>query len=76
MLSSACIHLHQVRLPVPDLLQLIHLVDHCHREEKGVKVRVELGPRDAQKSQACLAISSTPGQVAKKDVFQVTHTSR
>ena len=41
------------------------------REQKGVKVRVELGPRDAQKSQACLAISTTPGEVAKKVIHQV-----
>ena len=36
-----------------------------------MKVRVELGPRDAQKSQACLAISTTPGEVAKKSSYQV-----
>ena len=67
---------------IGDLLQL-HLVDTeqsqkaierlCagNREQKGVKVRIELGPRDAQKSQACLAISTTPGEVAKKSTFQV-----
>lgn len=36
-----------------------------------MKVRVELGPRDAQKSQACLAISTTPGEVAKKTSYPV-----
>jgi len=36
-----------------------------------VKVRIELGPRDAHKSQACLAISTTPGEVAKKTSYQV-----
>ena len=41
------------------------------REQKGVKVRIELGPRDAHKSQACLAISLTPGEVAKKVTYQV-----
>lgn len=41
------------------------------REQKGVKVRIELGPRDAHKSQACLAICTTPGQVAKKVTYQV-----
>ena len=34
-------------------------------------MRVELGPRDAHKSQACLAISTTPGEVAKKVAYQV-----
>ena len=48
----------------------LYLFDTC-REQKGVKVRVELGPRDAQKSQACLAISTVPGQVAKKTTYQV-----
>ena len=41
------------------------------REQKGVKVRIELGPRDAHKSQACLAISNKPGEVAKKASYQV-----
>ena len=45
------------------------------REQKEVKVRIELGPRDAQKSQACLAISITPGEVAKKTIFQVLASS-
>ena len=36
-----------------------------------MKVRVELGPRDAHKNQACLAISTTPGEVAKKTSYQV-----
>lgn len=36
-----------------------------------MKVRVELGPRDAQKSQACLAISTTPGEVAKKTSYPI-----
>ncbi|KAA6416581.1 MAG: prolyl-tRNA synthetase [Trebouxia sp. A1-2] len=40
-------------------------------EQKGVKVRIELGPRDAHKSQACLAISTTPGEVAKKASYQI-----
>ena len=36
-----------------------------------MRVRIELGPRDAQKNQACLAISTTPGEVAKKTSYQV-----
>ena len=40
------------------------------REQQGVKVRVELGPRDVHKAQALLAITTIPGQVAKKSTHQ------
>lgn len=41
-----------------------------YREQQGVRVRVELGPRDVHKAQAWLAITTTPGVVAKKSIHQ------
>lgn len=35
-----------------------------------MRVRVELGPRDVHKAQAWLAITTTPGEVAKKSIHQ------
>ncbi len=43
----------------------------CCREDQGVKVRVELGPRDAQARKACLALCRKPGEVADKSFLQV-----
>lgn len=40
-------------------------------EDQGVKVRVELGPRDAQARKACLALCKKPGEVADKSFLQV-----
>eukprot|EP00884_Botryococcus_braunii_P019290 jgi/Botrbrau1/6044/Bobra.0042s0027.1 len=39
-------------------------------EEKGVKLRVELGPRDAQAGTAVLAQCTNPGEVAQKTSLQ------
>jgi hypothetical protein len=42
------------------------------REEKGVKVRLELGPKDADRSTCVLARAGTPGQVAQKTKVKVS----
>ena len=44
-----------------------------YREESGVKVRLELGPKEAAAGQCILAICTTPGEVAAKSTLQV-HT--
>ena len=47
------------------------------REEAGVKVRVELGPKEAAAGQCILAIcTSTPGEVAAKTMMQVRDHAR
>ena len=52
------------------------LLCYCYREDKGVKVRVELGPRDAQARKACLALCKKPGEVADKSFLQVGESFR
>ena len=39
-----------------------------------MKVRVELGPRDAQARKACLALCKKPGEVADKSFLQVSES--
>ncbi|KAK9812949.1 hypothetical protein WJX72_006223 [[Myrmecia] bisecta] len=40
-------------------------------EEKGVKVRIELGPRDADSGECILALCTKPGEVAQKTKIKV-----
>lgn len=42
-----------------------------HWEERGVMVRVELGPQEAASGSCLLAICTTPGEVAAKSTVQV-----
>ena len=42
-----------------------------HWEERGVMVRVELGPQEAISGSCLLAICTTPGEVAAKSTVQV-----
>ena len=42
-----------------------------HWEERGVMVRVELGPQEALSGSCLLAICTTPGEVAAKSTVQV-----
>ena len=48
---------------------LFHVAMHC-REQAGVKVRLELGPKEAAAGQCILAICTTPGEVAAKTTLQ------
>ena len=41
------------------------------RELLGVRVRVELGPRDAENGNCVLAMAGVPGTVANKKVINV-----
>jgi hypothetical protein len=41
------------------------------RETVGVRVRVELGPKDAESGNAIIALAGTPGTVAKKKSVNV-----
>jgi hypothetical protein len=43
---------------------------HC-RETAGVRVRVELGPKDAESGTAVVALAGTPGTVAKKQTVNM-----
>ena len=45
--------------------------DEDCREQAGVKVRLELGPKEAAAGQCILAICTTPGEVAAKTTLQV-----
>lgn len=45
----------------------------CHRENKGVKVRIEVGPRDASQESCVLAKSQKAGSVAQKSTYKVSH---
>jgi hypothetical protein len=53
------------------LVWLMDAVVVVAREEASVKVRVELGPKDAAAGQCILAICTTPGEVAAKTTLQV-----
>lgn len=41
------------------------------REHKGVKVRIECGPKEADRGQCVLAVTTTAGSVAQKRTFSV-----
>lgn len=71
--QSCCTQIQDISAcPNADLLCDVCAIPQSCREEKGVKVRIELGPKDAEQNTCIVArCQATPGTVAFKRASEV-----